>query len=106
MKKHLDKIICAFAIALLITSVAWWIKWNRREINVPVERKLMDSIDNHMKQAEKHANIARKYVQQAEEYAKVYHDPNIDSTERSRIGAEIWANAVRKADSLRKCAAR
>ncbi|MGA9651861.1 hypothetical protein [Pedobacter sp.] len=103
--KNVEKYVAIFAVLLLIAAVFWWMKWKRQE-DAPVEKKLMDSIDYHIKQAEGHANIAREYVEQADKYAEIYNNPVIDSVERSDLGAKIWADAIRKADSLHQLAPR
>ncbi len=106
MRINIHKATAAFAVVVLVVAVIWWIRFRKREVIKPVERKLMDSITYHMNEARKHADIARTYGDEAEKYAEVYNNPRIDSAKRARIGSEIYANAVRKADSLRECATR
>lgn len=102
MKIDIHRVVAVFAVMTLVGAVLWWISGRKRDTYILTEKKLMDSINLHVQQAENHADIARKYLEEAEKYAKVYNDTLIDSTERTRLGAEIWANAVRKADSIRK----
>ena len=101
MKIDIHKIGAAFAVLVLIGAVFWWVNWQRQE-QIPVHVEMIDSITYHMNEAQKHADIAKSYVKEVEKYAEAYNDPAIDSVERSRLGAEIRANAIRRADSLRK----
>lgn len=101
MKVNIHKVVAWFAAIVLLTAIFWWFRYQRRK-DLPVHVEMMDSINYQMNEADKHAEIARKYIQAAEEYGEVYNNPDIDSAARERLGAEIWANAVRKADSLRK----
>lgn len=101
MKIDIHKLTAVFAVLVLVGAVIWWVRW-QREPAKPIHKQFEDSIDYHINQAQKHADIAHKYFDEVEKYAEVYHVPAIDSAKRARLGAEIWANAVRKADSLRK----
>lgn len=101
MKINIHKVMAVFAVMVLIGAVIWWVKWQRETVK-PIHKQFEDSIDYHMNEAQKHADIAHEYLDEVGKYAEAYNDTNIDSAERARIGAEVWANAIRKADSLRK----
>lgn len=101
MKIDIHKATAVFAVILLTCAVLWWIKWKREELP-PIHRRFKDSVTYHVNEAEKHAEIGREYMDEFEAYADNYFDAAIDSSDRAKLGAEIWANAVRKADSLRK----
>lgn len=101
MKVCIHKIVAVFAVLVLVGAVLWWIQW-RREYLPPIHKRFKDSVNYHVNEAEKHAEIGRKYMDEFEVYADNYFDATIDSSDRAKLGAEIWANAVRKADSLRE----
>lgn len=106
MKIDIHKVTAAFAVLVLAAAVLWWIEYRKRESESPVAKKLMDSLTYHMNEAQNHADIARGYVDETEKYAEIYKNPRFDSVERDSLGAKIYADAVRKADSLRERATR
>lgn len=106
MKIDIHKITAVFAVLALAAAVLWWIEYRKRETESPVAKKLMDSITYHMNEAQKHADIAKGYIAETDKYAEIYNNPRFDSVERDSLGAKIYANAVRKADSLRECSTR
>ena len=101
MKIDIHRVTAVFAVILLVCAVLWWIKW-RREEAPPIHKRFEDSVKYHLQEAEKHAEIGKKYMDEYEVYADNYFDATIDSSDRAKLGAEIWANAIRKADSLRE----
>ncbi|WP_041735599.1 hypothetical protein [Dyadobacter fermentans] len=95
------KIIAALLVVILVLSVILWRRGFRQPTPNPEAKSFADSVRESKRRADSLADTTQKRDKDYETKLDRYNSP-IDTTERGKLGAGIKANAIRKADSLRK----
>jgi hypothetical protein len=95
------KIIAGLLVVILTLACILWYRGFRQPTPNPNAPGFADSIRESQRRADIHADKTKKENQDYEKNLGRYNSP-IDTTQRSKLGAEVRANAIRKADSLRR----
>lgn len=95
------KIIAALLAVILVLSIILWSRGFRQPTPNPDAKSFADSVRESMRRADSLADTTTKRNKDYETKLGRYNGP-IDTTERGRLGARIHADAIRKADSLRR----